>query len=64
MTQIYEARTRSVMARACYLGMQAPRKLASCAQSFLDYLVEYTLYVFIQDVKRIREIDGELTKTF
>jgi small-conductance mechanosensitive channel len=27
---------------------------------FLDYAVEYTLYVFIHDVKRIREIDGEL----
>jgi small-conductance mechanosensitive channel len=27
---------------------------------FLDYAVEYTLYVFIQEVKRIREIDAEL----
>ncbi len=27
---------------------------------FLDYAVEYTLYLFIQEVKRIREIDAEL----
>ncbi|MFQ6064608.1 MAG: mechanosensitive ion channel family protein [Candidatus Bathyarchaeia archaeon] len=29
---------------------------------FLDYAVEYTLYVFIRDVKRLREIDAELHK--
>jgi small conductance mechanosensitive channel len=27
---------------------------------FLDYAVEYTLYVFSKEVKRIREIDAEL----
>ena len=27
---------------------------------FLDYAVEYTLYVFVNDVKHLREIDAEL----
>jgi small-conductance mechanosensitive channel len=30
---------------------------------FLDYAVEYTLYVYINNVKRIREIDSELYET-
>lgn len=31
--------------------------------NFLNFAVEYTLYVFIDDIKRIREIDAELYKT-
>ena len=30
---------------------------------FKDYAVEYTLYVFISDIKRLPEIDAELKKT-
>ncbi len=31
--------------------------------NFLDYAVEYTLYVFIDDVKRMKEIDADLYRT-
>jgi small-conductance mechanosensitive channel len=31
--------------------------------NFLDYAVEYTLYAFIDDVSRIREIDAEIYRS-
>jgi small-conductance mechanosensitive channel len=39
--------------------VESPRSYVRIT-GFLDYAVEYTLYAFIQDVKRLREIDGEL----
>ncbi|NIQ05174.1 MAG: mechanosensitive ion channel, partial [Candidatus Korarchaeota archaeon] len=31
--------------------------------AFKDFAVEYTLYVFVNDIRRLREIDADLRKT-
>lgn len=44
-------------------GILKKPKLYVRITNFKDCAVEYTLYVFINEIKRLREIDADLRKT-